>query len=175
MLHGDRETAEAAAARWRRATNRRGFALLAPDVPDARRSWWQWNGDPQWLRDKIAALGDRIDRARIYAAGWSGGASYLGLHAHAWGDTFAAIVFHGGGQPPWTTDACPARTPPAYFLVGNKNPMHHLAIALREFLARCGTTKWDLVRGGDHARERRALDPAKARAILDWLATHARK
>lgn len=33
---------------------------------------------------------------------------------------------------------------------------------------------WDLVRGGDHDKEDRALDRRKALAILDWLADHAR-
>jgi hypothetical protein len=33
---------------------------------------------------------------------------------------------------------------------------------------------WDLVPGGDHDQEDRALDPKKALAILDWLSTHER-
>jgi hypothetical protein len=33
---------------------------------------------------------------------------------------------------------------------------------------------WDLVRGGDHDKEDRALDLRKALAILDWLADGSR-
>jgi hypothetical protein len=33
---------------------------------------------------------------------------------------------------------------------------------------------WDLVRGGDHDKEDRALDKKRAIAILDWLDAHHR-
>jgi hypothetical protein len=33
---------------------------------------------------------------------------------------------------------------------------------------------WDLVRGGDHDKEDRALDRKKALAILDWLGERPR-
>jgi poly(3-hydroxybutyrate) depolymerase len=177
VLHGDGERAAVAAKRWQAAAKKRGWKLLAlqcPRTEHCKDSWWKWNGDPQWLRDQVAAV-TGVDATRIYAAGWSGGATYLGMRAAAWSDTFAAVVIHGGGMAP-AQDTCPARALPAYFLVGDKNPLHHLAVALHEFFARCtNDVVWDLVKGADHAKEHRALDPKKALAILDWLGTHTRK
>ena len=169
-MHGDNERAAVAAARWKPAAKAAGFELLALQCPEA--SWWKWNGDPQWVKDRVAKV-EGIDRDRIYAIGWSGGATYLGMRAQSWNDTFAAIVVHGGGIAP-SDETC--TTLPAYFLVGDKNPLHHLAVRLHEFFVRCkSTVAWDVVRDGDHAKERRALTVNKARAILDWLSAHTRK
>lgn len=178
VLHGDRERAATAAARWRGATQRRGWALLALQCPvdqGCKDSWWQWNGAPSWLVDQVAAVASTaaIDPARIYLAGWSGGATYLGMHAAAWPTTFAAVVVHGGGHEPHAD--CPAAALPAYFLVGDRNPLHALVKDLRAWFDGCHQdVVWDLVRGGDHDKEDRALDRKKALAILDWLADHAR-
>jgi poly(3-hydroxybutyrate) depolymerase len=180
VLHGDRQRAPAVAARWRAAARDRGWVLLAlqcPATEQCKDSWWKWDGDVQWVKDQVAAVAERvaIDRTRTYLAGWSGGATYLTMHAQAWTDTFAAVVMHGGGRHP-NADDCPAPALPAYFLVGDKNPLHELAIGSREFFERCrADVVWDLVRGGDHAREDRALDGKKALAILDWLAAHSRR
>ncbi len=179
VLHGDRQKAPAAAAPWRAAAKKRGWALLSLQCPTAescKDSWWRWNGDPQWIRDQVAAVRAQIaiDPARTYLAGWSGGATYLGMNAPAWADTFAALVIHGGGHRP-AEDACPSPALPAYFLVGDKNPLHYLMVDLHDYFAACEKdTVWDLVRGGDHEREARALDGKKALVILDWLAAHAR-
>jgi len=46
---------------------------------------------------------------------------------------------------------------------------------LRAYFDRCKQdVAWDLVAGGDHDREERALDREKADLILDWMAAHAR-
>jgi len=181
VLHGDRERATAAAGRWRAAAKRRGWAVLALQCPvdqGCKDSWWQWNGDPSWLLAQVAAVvaapgPTTIDPARIYLAGWSGGATYLGMHAPAWTTTFAALVVHGGGHTPG--DACPDVALPAYFLVGDRNPLHASVKDLRAWFDDCQQPiVWDLVRGGDHDKEDRALDRKKATAILDWLAAHAR-
>lgn len=180
VLHGDRQRASGAATRWRTAARKQEWALLALQCPASRRckdSWWKWNGDVQWVKDQVAAVAERvaIDRTRTYLAGWSGGATYLTMHAQSWTDTFAAVVMHGGGRHPDATD-CPARPLPAYFLVGDRNPLHELAIDSRAFFERCKQdVVWDLVRDGDHDREDRALDAPKAIAILDWLTAHSRR
>ena len=154
---------------------RRGWALLALDCPvrlGCKDSFWKWDGDPSWVLDQVAAVAKRrpIDRARVYLIGWSGGASYIGWRAAAWSGEFAAVVLHGGGIPPGTT-ACPAGRLPAYFLVGDKNPLHRLARELRAYFEACHQdVTWDLVRGGDHAHEEAALTARKAAEILDWLA-----
>lgn len=165
VLHGDREHARDAAARWRSAVDKHGWGLLALDVPEGD-SWWQWNGDPQWVIDRANAVPH--DPARTYLVGWSGGATYIGMHAPAWRGTFAAVVLHGGGMAPDDTTCTDL---PAYFLVGDKNPLHGLAKDLRAYFDGChAEVVWDLVKGADHAHEDRALTRAKANAVLDWLA-----
>jgi polyhydroxybutyrate depolymerase len=179
VLHGDRESASHAASRWRAAVIARGWALLALQCPTDRGckdSFWQWDGEPSWVLDQIARAGKTIaiDPARIYLVGWSGGATYMGRHAQAWQDAIAALVIHGGGHEPYD-EACPSRALPAYFLVGDKNPLHALMKDLRAYYDRCKQEAvWDLVRGADHDGEDRALDTKKTRAILDWLAKHQR-
>jgi predicted esterase len=181
VLHGDREPASTVASRWRAAAKQRRWALLSLQCPASEQckgSWWQWNGDPQWVRDRVAQVAAQvpIDRDRTYVAGWSGGATYLGLRAPAWHDTFAAVVIHGGGMAPREeAPACPARALPAYFLVGDGNPLHDLARDLRDYFVRCKQdVQWDLIPGADHAKEALALDVKRSLAVLDWLAARAR-
>ncbi len=178
MLHGDRERAASAAARWRGAAKLRGWAVLALQCPadqGCKDSWWKWNGEPAWIVEQVAAVthAAAIDPARIYLAGWSGGATYIGMHAPVWTTMFAALVFHGGGHTPATE--CPVVALPAYFLVGDRNPLHALMKDLRSWFDECHEDiVWDLVRGGDHDKEERALDRKKAVVILDWLTEHPR-
>ncbi len=179
VLHGDREHAAAAAARWRGAVAKRGWALLAIECPADRgckQSWWQWDGEPGYVIDQIdaAAKTRAIDPARVYLVGWSGGASYIGRRVQAWSARIAALVLHGGGLPP-AEDGCPEHGLPAYFLVGDKNPLHQLAVRLRGYLDGCEQdVTWDLVRGADHGKEEAALTAKKAAAILDWLGERRR-
>ena len=178
VLHGDRDHAPTTAARWRAATQRRGWVLLSLECPRAegcKGSWWQWGGDPAWVRARVAAVQTAlpIDPARIYLAGWSGGATYIGLNAPAWTELFAAVVFHGGGHSPGGD--CPARPLPAYFLVGDANPLHQLVKDLHRWFDGCKQdVAWELISRGDHDKEERALTRARALAILDWLLAHAR-
>jgi predicted esterase len=173
ILHGDREHAKPAAARWHAAVAKRGWALLALECPKdqgCKDSFWKWDGDPAWVWDQIAAVKKQHAIDRVVLVGWSGGASYLGWRAQAWRDA-TALVLHGGGMGP-REDTC-AAGPPIYFLVGDKNPLHHLAVALRDYFTGCKRdVTWDLVQGADHAREEAALTPAKAGVILDWVPAH---
>jgi predicted esterase len=177
VLHGDREHTSAATARWKAAVHKRGWALLAIECPADRgckQSWWQWNGDPSYVLDQIDAASKQlvIDPHHVYLVGWSGGASYIGYRAQAWHDRIAAVVLHGGGIPPASDDCTDL---PAYFLVGDKNPLHHLAADLRAYFDGCkDEVVWDLVPGADHAREEVALTAKKAGEILDWLAKQRR-
>jgi predicted esterase len=169
VLHGDRSHAKAVAAKWRAAVKAKGWAMLALECPKAegcKDSWWKWDGDPQWVLDQITAVEKQHAIGHITMIGWSGGATYLAWHPVAWAPIASAIVFHGGGSAP-ATQTCV--TLPAYFLVGDKNPLHYLTKGLREYFDTCKQdVVWDLVKGGDHAREDQALTGKKARAILDW-------
>ncbi|MEO7092704.1 MAG: PHB depolymerase family esterase [Polyangiales bacterium] len=180
VLHGDRDHAANTAKRWRAAAKARGWALLSLECPTAEGcegSWWQWNGDPAWVLAQVAevqrTVGVDIDPARIYLAGWSGGATYIGMRAAWWTDLISGVVIHGGGHRPGAN--CPASALPAYFLVGDANPLHRGAVDLRAWFDGCQhDVAWDLVKRGDHDKEERALTTAKAIAILDWLAARPR-
>lgn len=178
VLHGDRDHAANTAKRWRAAAKARGWALLSLECPKhdgCPGSWWKWNGDPAWIVAQVAAVQSSlaIDPARIYLAGWSGGATYIGMHAPAWTEMFAGVVIHGGGHAPG--EECAARALPAYFLVGDANPLHRSAVDLRAWFDGCRyDVTWDLVKRGDHDKEERALTKAKAIIILDWLAARPR-
>ena len=181
LLHGDRQAATSIEAWWKKAVLARGWALLALQCPRDQKcgdSYWRWDGDPQWVSDQVAAVGKQValDPARRFLVGWSGGASWIGERAQAWEPVFAAVVIHGGGIAP--RDAgCPARGLPAYFLVGDKNPLHGHGRELRAYFDACkADVMWDLVEGAAHDGEEDALtrSPHKADAILDWLGAHAR-
>jgi poly(3-hydroxybutyrate) depolymerase len=180
VLHGNSESARAAAERWRPAALRRGWMVLSLQCPRARgcteASWYKWGGPARWVLDQIEAIEPKaqIDPRRIYLAGWSGGATFIGSNVPAWAEKVAAMVFHGGGQPP-SSDECPDRPIPAYFLVGDRNPSHSAVLRLRAYLEACGQElRWDARGGADHDDEDRMLHLAKANAILDWLASRPR-
>jgi poly(3-hydroxybutyrate) depolymerase len=176
IMHGDHERASAASDRWRHVARARGWAVLSLQCPCESESWYKWDGPPSWIRAQVDEVARKIavDRDRIYLVGWSGGATYIGMNAAAWSNEFAAIVIHGGGQPP-DDDACPSHLP-AYFLVGDRNPAFPAAKRLRAYLEACGQeVRWDLVEDADHGDEDDALDASKARRILGWLDQHRRK
>lgn len=179
VLHGNDETGEARAQRWRDPAERRGWKVLALDCPaalgcDAHGRWYMWNGNPSWVREQVVALAarDRIDMTSVYLVGWSGGATYIGRNLAAWDSMFAGIVIHGGGVPP-THDGCPTRPLPTYFLVGDGNPTHGDTQQLRDYLERCDQdVRWDLVPGANHPKEDEALTSEKVDEILKWLELH---
>ncbi len=181
VLHGNNESARERGEKWRAAVERRGWKLLALDCPrelgcNDEGQWYMWNGSPRWIFDRVRELArkERIDPARVYLAGWSGGATYIGKRMSEWPRVFAAVVIHGGGMPP-RTERCPDRLVPAYFLVGDENPAHGAAKQLRAYLEECNQpVRWDLLPGADHAQEDAALTPVKADEILRWLATRQR-
>ncbi len=180
LLHGDGGHAPSAlVSAWERSTRAGGIALLAlrcpRDLGCTEGSFWKWDGSPAWLDDQVRAVraSHAIDATRVWLAGWSGGASYLGRRLEDLSNTFAAVVFHGGGIPPHA-GACASHPLPTYFLVGDKNPLHGLAVSLRDEAKRCGhDVTWDLVPGADHAREWTSLAP-RAPSIVAWLQEHPR-
>lgn len=188
VLHGDapggkRPLVQRDAEPFVAAAIARGIAVLAPACPRDQGclvgSYWQWTqGDPPaWLMQQVDAVRKEwsVDESRVWIAGWSGGASFLGYHYPRFGERFGAVIFAGGGMPPYSKDCAPC-TPPAYFLVGDQNPLHHLAKDLKTRVLACSNdVTWDLLPGKDHAGEWRALKAAgKVGELLDWLAKHPR-
>ena len=178
-LHGDwGAMAPELHATWERFAAPRGVALLSLTCPSelgCKRSWWQWNGDPAWIGQQIDRLAARhaIDRERVWLAGWSGGATYIGMHTQELERTFAALVFHGGGRWPSRPDCSPEKAP-AVFLVGDQNPLHAHVLKLREHYEHCGNeVSFMLLRGAEHTGEWSALDK-RGGEILDLLATRRR-
>ena len=184
LLHGDWGVGPSdLLAAWEKLAAKRDIDLLALKCPVDKGcdkgSWWQWNGDPAWVTKQVDDVATKrnilIDRKRMYLVGWSGGASYIGMRAQAFQQTFAAIVYHGGGVAPSGPCAPASASPaPAYFLVGDANPLHHLAVALKKQNEQCGVNvTWKLLPGADHTAEWKALD-ANGGAIADWLLTQKR-
>jgi predicted esterase len=177
-LHGDGQAPAQLHAAWTSLAKPRGIAVLTVACPAAqgcKGSFWRWGGDPSFVTEAVAKVGARrrVDEDRLWLVGWSGGGSYIGWRAQAFQAAFAAIVVHGGGMPP-EDPACAETATPVYFLVGDKNPLHHLAVRLRDHFAACKSdVRWDLVAGADHPAEWGAL-PRHGNAIVDWLVAHPR-
>ncbi len=173
LLHGDNQDPKTLAAAWLPTLRRRNIAMLAIKCPTdlgCPGSFWRWDGDPGYVAAQVARLGGKrpIDEHRRWLVGWSGGASYMGYRTQAFEELFSALVFHGGGMGP-AQPSCAVEPRPVFFLVGDKNPLHHLAQGLRGHYQRCGQpVRWDLVAGADHAAEWRAL-PQHIDALVDAL------
>lgn len=180
LLPGDGQAAKTLAGAWSRFVAARRWSLLALECPrdkGCKGSYWQWDGDPAWVEAEIANAARRapVDPKRVHLVGWSGGASYVGWRTQALTPRFASVVIHGGGIPP-ASAACASVKVPVYFLVGDANPLHHLARGLRDHYATCGhDVTWDLLPRAAHDGEWSALaKPGTADRVLDWMATRVR-
>lgn len=177
-LHGDNQAVATIHEAWTRLGKARGIgvlSLMCPTELGCKRSYWRWNGSPSWVDEQVRSVEAtrKLDRERLWLVGWSGGASYIGMRAPAFGARFAAIVIHGGGMAP-AASACSADQPPVYFLVGDKNPLHFLAVMLRDYHVGCGArVTWELLPGADHEGEWSAL-ATHGGAIITWLLAHPR-
>lgn len=194
-LHGDWGVSTLDLMRaWEPHALSRGVGVLSLTCPKelgCRGSYWRWNGDPSWVMSQVVALSRTrqiaIDMSRVYLAGWSGGASYMGMHAAELSRSFAALVYHGGGVAPSTDDCAasasglraskrdddssgaPKKAAPVLFLVGSGNPLHHLARQLRTYHEGChDEVSFRLLPGAQHEEEWRAL-ASRGGPIVDWL------
>jgi MYXO-CTERM domain-containing protein len=179
-IHGDwGPMAPELHAAWERFAAPRGFALLSLACPSelgCKRSWWVWNGEPAWISEQVDRFASRhaIDRDRLWLAGWSGGATYMGMHTQELERTFAALVFHGGGRWPSRADCAPEKAA-VVFLAGDQNPLHANVLGLRRHYEKCDNEiTFTLLPGAEHAAEWSALDKHGGR-IADLLATKRRR
>lgn len=175
VLHGDGGTPEQVAAPFRAGADRRGWLLLSPRCPRAAGcrggSFWRWAGPPAWLGEQVDALGRsfRLDRARVYLVGWSGGASYVTWASGSLPPIFAAVGLAGGGMLPG--GPCAPCRPPIVWLAGDGTPLHPLAVSSRDALRACGhAIDWRPLHGQDHEGEWAALLHGQAEAMLGFLA-----
>jgi hypothetical protein len=183
VLHGDEGNPAKVLAVWKGAAEARGVILFAPKCPRdngcTTGSFWRWGGSPAWLVEQTGILWARyrIDPSRVYLSGWSGGATYMGMLAPHFGTPFTALNLNGGGHPPTSLEACAACALPVYYLAGDRNPLHHLAVLNRDYYQKCRhDVHWHLLPGKNHAGELLALStPAQTLAILDWMEKHARR
>jgi predicted esterase len=181
-LHGDEGGPNQVALRlWSQPAEAAGYALLAPRCPRERGcssgSWWQWRGDPAWLAEQVEKVRERraLAPGKLFLAGWSGGASYLGLVGARLG-AFDGVALCGGGLPPADEAACAPCPLPVYFAAGSRNPLHALAVSSRDYFTACGhEVRWDFLGPVDHAGELRAMTPARAADALAWLLQHPRR
>lgn len=154
-------------------------SLRCPVDLGCRTSYWQWHGtathDPGWIHAQIAAAQARftVDPARIYAAGYSGGATYLGWYAPTFPLEFAAIAHIAGGMP-WGTP-CPTCKVPVFFTLGAGDPMLvPYTRPLRDYYEACGGHEivWQPLLGVTHEGIVPFVQAGKGKEILAWLLAH---
>jgi hypothetical protein len=154
--------------------------LFAPRCPRElgckAGSWWQWlatsDHDPAWLGAQIDAVAARhpVDPARVYAAGYSGGATYLGWYVPAFPARFAAVAHVAGGSP--LGGRCPACKTPVRFDIGAVDPMiEPYTGPLRRWYEACGGHElvWNVLPGVTHEGIIDVLQAGRAKEILAWL------
>jgi predicted esterase len=179
-LHGDGGGVRPLVRAWQAACDEAGVILLAPRCPRelgcTAGSWWQWLTDARhrqsWLGDRIDEVAARypIDPARVYATGYSGGATYLGWYAPTFPRRFAAVAHVAGGArygPP-----CPSCKVPVLFVIGGLDPMiGPYTGPLRQYYEACGghEVEWQQLPGVTHEGIVGLLQAGRAKDILAWL------
>lgn len=142
VVLGDAELART----WRAPAKAAGVAVLT-------LARWE-RAEPIWIEEQVfaAARQRSIDLARVYLVGGGEGAAYIGRHADALSETFAAVVVSGGAPGPMA-EACPSEPMPAHFS-GEPDA------ALRGYFDRC--------------RGQVMVSRQPVPAVLDWLRRHVR-
>jgi predicted esterase len=179
-LHGDGGLVSLFYRALERAADEAGVVLFAPKCPTDRGcrtgSWWQWYGtsghDPAWLGELVDKVAERhsIDPARVYAAGYSGGATYLGYYGPANPRRFAAIAHIAGGVT-WGVPCSDCKYP-ILFVIGATDPMIvPYTRPLHQWYERCGghENAWETLRGVTHEGIIDVLRAGKAREVIGWL------
>ena len=179
-LHGDGGGVSKLERAWKAACDEAGVILLAPRCPRelgcTAGSWWQWlqnaGHDPAWLGAQIDAVTARhpVDPARVYATGYSGGATYLGWYVPAFPTRFAAVAHVAGGAP--YGGPCPACKVPLLFVIGSIDPMIAPYTApLRRYYEACGGHElvWQALPGITHEGILDVLQAGRAGESLAWL------
>lgn len=141
--------------------------------PDGDASWWRWKGsefyDPAWVGQQLDAVEAEynVELQQVYAAGFSGGASFLSSYAFEQSMRFSAVLYNGGGNRSSIIRNCDSECQiPAYFNIGTEDFLLEGAQELNQGLQDCGhETEFVLVPGVDHTIIREELPGAMA-----WMA-----
>jgi MYXO-CTERM domain-containing protein len=179
-LHGDGGAVRPLVRALEAASDDVGAILLAPRCPRelgcTAASWWQWlaesRHDPAWLGAIIEAVAARwpVDPTRVYAAGYSGGATYLGWYVPTHPTRFAAVAHLAGGAP--YRPPCPACKVPVLFVIGSVDPMIvPYTQPLRAYYDACGghEVAWQVLPGVTHEGIVGTLQAGRAKEVMAWL------
>jgi poly(3-hydroxybutyrate) depolymerase len=183
VLHGDDGNTSWMDWLWHGAAERRGVVLMVLRCPGAGGygdpSWARWlrsaAHDPAWLGARIdqVARQEAIDPSRVYASGYSSGASYLSWYVPEQPRRFAAVSLVAGGTH--YNRACPACGTPTHFLVGGLDTMLASDIQpLRAHWGQCGGREivWDVRDGMTHEGILWVVERGGADAIVSWMLPH---
>lgn len=155
------------------------LSLRCPQDKGCHSSWWQWylgsKHEDGWVAAQVESVRAQypLEPKRIYAAGYSGGASYLGYYAPAHPGLFAAVSHVAGGVR--FASSCSRCKTPVHFLIGGQDPMIPLHTdALRRWYLDCGghTLVWNVLPGVTHDSIVGLLQASRARELVDWLMQH---
>jgi MYXO-CTERM domain-containing protein len=182
LLHGDNGNAhiDKLVRGFEKAARDANVALVAPRCPTElgckTQSFWQWyqskDHDADWLGRVVDAAKEKaaIDPKRIYAAGYSGGATYLGYYAPAHPLAFAAVAHLSGGLP-YASSCAPCKYP-VTFVIGAADPMiTPYTEPLRKYYEACGghEVDWQALRGVSHEGMLDELIRGRGEKVLAWL------
>lgn len=183
VLHGDDGNTAWMDWMWHGPADKHGVVMVVLRCPGAGGygdpSWSRWHRsarhDPGWLAARIEEVIARepIDRRKLYASGYSSGASYLSSFASDHPERFAAISLVGGGDR--HPGACSACKLPVHFLIGSLDTMLQPdVIPLRDWYQACGghDVVWELRQGMTHEGIQWSLERGGANAILTWMLRH---
>jgi len=178
VLHGDLGDVSRMTRVWQKAALGQGMvltSLLCPRDKGCQNSWWKWYlsslHDPSWLGEQIDGLSREIpiDPGRVYAAGYSGGASYLGYYGPTHSERFASIAYVAGGVQ-FVSECSKSRTP-VLFLIGNQDPMLSLYVnRLHAWYEGCGNpVTWRVLPGVTHDGIVPLLQASRAVEVVEWM------
>ena len=178
VLHGDLGDVSRMTRVWQKAALGHGMvltSLLCPRDKGCNNSWWKWylspRHAPSWVGEQIDEVSRQvaIDPARIYAAGYSGGASYLGYYGPTNPDRFAAIAHVAGGVQ--FVSECSKSKTPVLFLIGNQDPMLSLYVnRLHAWYGGCGNPmSWRVLPGVTHDGIVPLLQASRAVEVVEWM------
>jgi poly(3-hydroxybutyrate) depolymerase len=183
VLHGDDGNTSWMEWIWHRTTDNNGVVLVLLRCPGAGGygdpSWsrWQRSGhyDAGWLAARIGDVtaAHPIEARRIYAAGYSSGATYLSRATTEQPQRFAALSLVAGGTRP--VPSCPACKLPVRFLVGSLDTMLKSDVApLRDWYEACGGHEvvWQERVGMTHEGILWDLEHGEADAVMKWMLGH---